>query len=216
MINEVELDYALDQTADLKTLESGIMLTEQSIKTAKALMAIALGQIKLRELYKEVAPSFRQYLMMERTDLPLKTAEYLSGIGVQFWLYRDKLRENKIRLSTVMSKIPAVTNILAEQDPMIWKKLKSLSKREFLSYAERQTKYLNGQAVIEGNIEIAEAVTVSGASLSIGGKKIKGFNLNDARREIAAGKRALIIWIDDDHNKTRRVKRALDKAGIEI
>ena len=215
-MTEVELDYALDQNADLNTLETGIKLTEQSREFARACIAIALGQIKLRGLYKDIAPSFRQYLMMERSDIPLKTAEYLSGIGVRFWLYRDKLRENQIKLSTVMSKIPAVSDLLAKKDPMIWERLKSLSKKEFQEYTKKQTLCITGQAVIEGNTGIVEPVTINGSSLSIGGRKIKGFNLNEARENIGSGKRCLVLWIDDDDNKTRRVKRALDKAGIEL
>jgi hypothetical protein len=55
-----------------------------------------------------------------------------------------------------------------------------------------------------------ETVTVNGASLYFGSKKIRGLNLNEAKREIHNGKRLVAVWVEDD-KEARQVRRLLSQ-----
>lgn len=207
MVN-IPADFAFQDSATLESLESGMRAVEGNIKIALAILAVTLGRIKREQLFLSVAPNFKAYLQQERTDLSYRKAVHLASIGVKFWEYRSELQENEIRLSSVMSKIRLIDSDIADHDPMIWERLKSLSVREFRNYIDKRRGDINVYTAGGNGGNLAGSVTVSGLSLTIGGKKVRGINLNQIREETAKGKRAVVLWVDDD-NEARRIKRRM-------
>ncbi len=207
-MTEVPADFAFEKTATLESIEDGMRAVESNIKIALAILAVSLGRIKRESLYLKVAPNFKAYLSKERTSLPYKRAIHLATIGEKFWKYRTELRENDIKLSSVMSKIKLLDSDITGQDPMIWERLKSLSVREFHNYVNKSRGRINVYPGSELGGNINRNVSVNGASLSIDGIKLRGLNLNHARCQMSQGKRLVAVWVDDD-SEARRVRRQL-------
>ena len=207
-MTEIPADFAFHESVTLEYLEDGMRAVEQNIKFALAVLAIALGRIKTDLLYLSVAPDFKSYLIQERTDLKYRKAVHLSTIGIKFWQFRPQLQDNGIRLSSVMSKIKFIDSDIVDHDPMIWDRLKSLSVREFQNYINKRRGDINVYTKNQSGQNMSRNVTVNGASISIGGLKLRGFNLNEARKEISKGKRAVVFWVDSD-NEARKIKRTI-------
>jgi hypothetical protein len=138
-MNEVPIDFALKEKVSLESIEDGMRAVESNMKIALAILAVSLGRIKRDGLYREVAPNFKSYLQRERTTLSYQKAIHLAAVGEKFWDFRTQLKENEIKLSTVMSKVRLLEKHIVESDPMIWTRIKSLSYREFDPASEKRT-----------------------------------------------------------------------------
>ncbi len=217
-MNEVPVDFAFSKEATLESIEDGMRAVESNIKIALAILAVSLGRIKREGLYLKVAPDYKAYLKQERTSLGYRKAISLTTVGEKFWLFRNELKENEIKLSTVMNKIKVLDSNIADNDPMIWERLKSLSVRQFHNYVKKRNGSINVYTESEYGSDYNSNVSVNGASLSIGGNKLRGLNLNDANRQLSQGKRLVAVWVDDD-SEARKVRRAVnsivDRAPIE-
>lgn len=207
-MNEVPIDFALKDDVNLESIEDGMRAVESNMKIAVAILAVSLGRIKKDGLYRAVAPNFKSYLQRERTTLSYQKAVHLAAVGEKFWEFRTQLIENEIKLSKVMSKVRLLEKPIVDSDPMIWDRIKSLSYREFKRYVEKQKSNINVYSEMNQNRNLNETVSVSGAGLYFGSKKVKGLNLNEARREIDNGKRLVAVWVDDD-KEARQVRKVL-------
>ena len=156
----------------------------------------------------KVAPNFKAYLFKERTYLSYESSVNLAAIGEKFWEYRTELKENEIRLSTVLNKVRYLDKDVTDTDPMIWDRLKSLSCRGFKDYVKKQKDNINVYSENQTDNNSTETMTVNGAGLYLGAKKVKGLNLNEAVRETKNGKRLVAVWVDDD-TEARKVRKLL-------
>ncbi|MBF9018842.1 MULTISPECIES: hypothetical protein [unclassified Oceanispirochaeta] len=204
-MNEIPADFAFKDNVTLESIEEGMRAVEDNIKFGLAILAVSLGRIKRDVLYYSVAGSFKEYIFLERTNLSYRKALHLAAIGENFWKFRPQLKENGLRLSEHMSKVRLLDETVIDNDPMFWERFQSLSVRELKGYIDRRK--ITGLNVYPAK-EMSETVYAKGASLSIGGRKVKGLNLNEIRRETSKGRRAVIFWVEDD-KEARKIKRAI-------
>ncbi len=202
---EFEIDYPFKESVTLAGIESVMRMIENDIKISMALLAVSLGRIKRDGLFYDVASNFKEYIRLERTNLSYQKAIHLSEIGLKYWEFQTEFRQNKLKLSKCMSKIRLIDRNLVENDPMFWGRFKELSVRELKAYIERRNSDIN---VYTAN-SMTDKIRVSDASLFIGEEKIKGINLKDAREQTAAGRRAVVFWVDND-NQARKIRRRVE------
>lgn len=203
----IDGNYPLKDNVSLDYVEEGIRATEDNVEFGTALIAVAFGRIKKDQLYKEAGFSnFKEYLESERTYTKYKKAMYLSKAGINWWIYRDQFKENGLRLSNCLSKTALIDVSVVEDDPMFWHNFKSKSVRELALYIKKKSENRNVYHTVSNKND----ASVKGASLTIGGKKVRGINIHECRHEIERGKRAVVIWVDDD-NEARRIKRRIDR-----
>ena len=201
----------LSDLHSLGEVEDFMRSVEHGIKKGMAHLAVSLGIIKTESLYLEICPSFRQYILLERTNLKYKEAVRLARIGENYLLYREQLEAHGIKLIEHMSKVFYLDREIVEHDPMVFDRLKAHTVRGFAEYvAQKKRDWID----VYPNKDIDGDVTVKGTGLYIGGEKLKGFNINEARQKMGENKRAVVLWVDDDEVETRRVKRAISRAGI--
>lgn len=212
-MTEVSVDFAFAENATLESIEEGIRVVESNIKLAMAVMAVALGRIKREGLFYKVAPSFKAYLERERTDLSYQKAIHLAAVGEKFWEFRTQLKAHDIHLSEVMSKVRLLEKDVTETDPMVWDRLQKLSYREFKRHIEKQRGRINVYTEDDFNGDMSASVSVTGKSLAIGGIKLRGLDLGEAAENIRKGKRAIVLWVEDD-NEAKRVRRSMRKMGL--
>ncbi|MDA3851245.1 MAG: hypothetical protein PF447_08205 [Spirochaetaceae bacterium] len=199
----------------LENIEEQILYMHEVVRGSLLVMALALGRIKIDRLYMKVASSFREYLRMRRTKLPESTAYAMAKSGENMIRYRNYLEDNKIRLSSVVQKMRYITPLLVDRDPLLWDRMLSLSDKQFQVYVRDQSQILQGIIVNDNSCESQRHVYTRGASLVISGQAVKGINLNDFKLQTFAGKRPVVIWVDDDDKAVRRIKRKLSKFLVE-
>lgn len=209
MIEEVEADFPFNEIATLESIEMGMRAVEDNVRFGMALLAVSLGRIKRERLYSSVASDFKSYLVLERTNLSYSKAIHLSAIGQNYWDFQTELRQNDIKLSKNMSKVRLLEMDIVTSDPMFWERFKNMSVRELKSHIEKTKDSLN---VCTGE-SLAGSVTATSSGLFIAGEKVRGFNLKEARQKVGEGKRALVIWVDND-SEARKVKRTLEKSSF--
>lgn len=165
--------------------------------------AVALAEIRREKLFLAVSTSWKDYIKQNRNDLGYENSKRLARVGEIYLTFKAQLEENGIKLSENMSKMDLFSPEIASNDPVFYDKFKSLSYRELKKYIHdyKSSRYTY---TTYGNEN--ETVTSKGASLYIGSEKIKGINLNEIRKNAEQGKRAVVIWVDDD-NEARRIKR---------
>jgi hypothetical protein len=193
------------EEATLHDIEEFMRSVEQGVKRALANLAVALATIKMEKLYLQVANSWKDYIKMERTNLGYRESLKYARAGELFLRHQIELEEENIKLSDNLSKIHMIDSTVADHDPMYFKRLKSMSVRQLKDYNIRKRDELHeypGTAV-DGN------TSVRGSSLYIGDRKVKGLSLNEAREKIGEGKRLVCVWVEDDDNEVRRVRRRL-------
>lgn len=184
---------------------------ETDIKTGMTHLAITLGAIKLYRLFLDVAKSFPEYIEKERTYLKKSTAYSLAAAGENYLRYQKDLEKNQIQLSNNKEKIKIIDHYLAAHDPMFFVRLKEMSYRRFREYQEeKKGVYIDVYNSENDGVPVA----VKGTGLYIGDKKLKGLNITEAKEKLSAGKRAFIVWIDDNEAARKRAKRAIEKTGI--
>lgn len=204
-MNEIPADYAFKDNASLESIEEGMKAVEANMKFGLAILAVSLGRIKRDALYYSVAGSFKEYIFLERTNLSYRKALHLAAIGENFWKFRPQLKEHGLRLSEHMSKVRLLDETVVDRDPMFWERFQCLSVRELKGYIDRRK--IAGINVYPADGSTGN-VSTNGASLSIGGRKVRGLNLNEIRSETAKGRRAVVIWVEDD-NEARKVRRVV-------
>jgi hypothetical protein len=203
----IPADFWDSNNPTLQYIEDGIRAVECNNITGLAVIAISFGRIKKDKLYHEAGySSFKDYILSERTYTKYKQAIKLSRIGVNWWKYRNQMAENGIRLSGHMSKVDLLSMADISNDPMFWQKFKSFSVKGLREYMNRVNDGIYEYPAVFGG----SRVDVSGSSILLDGVKVRGFNINDARKETAAGKRAVVVWVDND-NEARRVRRRLER-----
>ncbi len=189
----------------LYDIEGFMRSVEYGVKKAMANLAVALATIKMEGLYLQVAKSWKDYIRMERTHLKYRESLRLAHAGELFLRYQLELKGENIKLSDNLSKVQMIDSTIADRDPMYFKRLKSMSVRQLKDYNIRKRDELNVYPVIP----VDGIMTVRGASLYIGENKIKGFSLTEAREKIGEGKRLVCVWVEDDDNEVRRIRRRL-------
>ena len=206
------IEDIMEGNMSLSDTESYMRSVEEGMKLSLKALAISLGAIKKHQLYLSVAKSFQEYIELERTYISKSQADRLARIGENYLRYRKQLEDHDIKLNGNSEKVRIIDPQLVDRDPMYWLRLRSLSFRQFRDYQEeKRHAYIDVYHSEDGEIP----VSVKGAGLYIGDKKVKGLNLNDAKHEIAKGKRAFVVWIDDDDATYKRAKRAIEKAAVE-
>lgn len=203
-MEEIPGDYPFHEETSLEYLEEGMRAVEKNIEFGLTLMAVSLGRIKKDGLYLSIAPNFKAYLKLERTSLSYRNAVRLASIGERYWKFRPMLKQEGIQLSLNMSKVELLDGDVIDNDPMFWERFKSLSVKELAHYI-RKRKSSSDVYTASNN---AEHVSVTGASLKIDGQKLKGLNLNEARRNLKQGKRAVVLWVETD-NEARKIRRVV-------
>jgi len=201
-MDEIPADFAFKTTVTLHSLEDGMLAVESNIKIGIAILAVSLGRIKREGLYLSVAPSFKHYCHLERTNLTYPKAIHLAAVGEKYWEFQKEIRSNDIKLSQVMSKMRLLDRRIVDGDPLWWDRFKNLSVRELKAFLERRKLDIN----VYSATEKPATVTVNRSSLYIGNMKVRGINLNEVQEKTIQGKRAVIVWVDDD-NEARRIRR---------
>lgn len=177
----------------------------QDIGTAH--IAVTLAHIRRDRLFIDVSTSWKGYIKQERSGIKYKESLRLANIGEKYLTFQDQLEENGILLSKNMSKMDLFDCEIASKDPIFFEKFKELSYRGLSEYIKA---YRRSSQRCDQYSDIVGSVTEKGASLYIGDEKVRGINLNEVRKEAGAGKRAVVIWVDDDC-EARRVRRYADK-----
>jgi hypothetical protein len=213
-MTEIPADFYDEENVTLEFMENNMRAIEQNIKIGIALIAVALGRIKRESLFLQVAPNWKAYLLQERTDMSYQKAVKLSAAGEKFWEYRQELQGNGIRISQHLSKMALIDNQVADYDPMFWERFKTLSVNGLKDYIQRKRDDINVYHGKCNDESMTRLVTVNGSFIAIGGQKLRGLNLNEAREQMASGKRLVALWVDDSDVTARRVRRQLDRAGI--
>ncbi len=206
MSGEVPVDFAFEDNATLESLEEGIREIGDQIKLGHAFIAVALGRVKKDKLYLKVAVDFKRYLELERLDLSYQRAIYLADIGEKYIRYKPQLQANGIRLYENMSKIRLLESEIVENDPVWWKRMKKNSVRELKDFIEKRKSSIDVST--EPNDD--GIITVSNSSLYLNREKIRGINLKEFKKNAHKGKRAVVIWVDDDQ-EARKVRKKLKK-----
>lgn len=196
-----------EEIKNLWDAENYILGIQDKRNIGLAHIAVTLAKIRNDKYFLDVANSWKAYIMQDRMKLGYRQSIHLANIGEIYLTFRDQLEENGIFLSDNMSKMVLFDAEIASQDPRFYDQFKSLSCKKLKKYIQdyksnRINDYPHG-------IDKSR-VTEKGASLYIGDSKVKGINLNEIRRETAAGKRAVVVWVDDD-NEARRVRRRLER-----
>lgn len=197
----------MEEITTLREAEDFISGVHKGMAIGTAHIAVTLASIRRDRLFIEVAQSWKGYIHQDRNNLGYENSKRLCRIGDIYLTFRDQLEENNIKLSENMSKMELFDPEIASIDPVFYDKFKDLSYRGLKRYIAnyREARYTSTSGGITG-----DPVTEKGASLYIGDKKVRGINLNEVKREAAAGKRAVVIWVDDD-SEARRVKRRMGK-----
>ena len=195
----------------LQDVESFMMGVSHEIKKGWAHLAVSLATIKTEELYLPITGSWIEYIRMERTGLKYRQSLKLAKAGEIYLRYQGDLESENIKLSDNLTKLSMVDSEIVEFDPMYFVNFKSLSSRQLQDYQNEKRKLLRAYPVSSQKGE----VSVKGSAIYIGDQKLKGLSLSEAREKMGQGKRLLALWVDDDEAAVRRVRRSLDRAGIE-
>jgi hypothetical protein len=199
--------YFESESEDLETIESGILQLETVVKGTMVAIALGLGKIKMEKLYQPIASSFREYLSLRRININQSTAYGLAKAGENMWRYREYLEEKGVKLSRVLQKMRYVNPVVAEKDPRLWTRINELSEHSFRMYVRQQTRVLTGIIGADKVQKHDSDVFVRGASLIIGGKPVKGINLNRFRENTTLGKRPIVLWVKDDDKLLKKIRR---------
>ena len=193
------------ESSTLTDIEEFMRSVEYGVKKAMANLAIALATIKLEGLYLQVASSWKGYIKLERTNLGYRESLKLAKAGELFLRYQNELKSENIKLTENISKIHLIDSKVADHDPMYFSRFKSMSVRQLKDYNKRKRCeiYVYPERKIEGE------ASVKGLSLYIGDKKVKGLSIPEIREKMDEGKRLVCIWVKDNDNEVRRVKRRI-------
>ena len=195
-------DFWDKKNAVLEYMEEGIRRTEDNYLTAEAILAISYGRIRREKMYLECASSFKAYLKLKRTYSTYKNAIRLSIIGMNWWEHRTDMADNGVILSDHMSKIGLLHMASFEPSTIFWYNFKQFTYEGLAQYLRN----IRDGIDMYPDADNGKNIQVAGASIMLNGVKLKGLNLNEAKREIAAGRRAVVIWANDD-NHARRIRR---------
>lgn len=198
------MEKEMDKLIKAEEFISGVRCS-QSI--GQAHIAVTLATIRSDRLFLAVAKSWKDYIKQNRSGIGYRNSMRLARVGEIYLTFKDQLEENGIKLSENMSKMELFDIGIAAKDPVFFDKFVSLSYRELKSWIKEYK--INGYTSNHGGL-LEAPVTEKGASLYIGDEKVRGINLNEVRKEAGAGKRAVVIWVDDDC-EARRVRRYADK-----
>lgn len=200
----------MNKTKDFKILnDAEIFIGEvnKSMAVGTAHIAVTLAQIRRDRLFLTVSSSWKGYILQDRNNIGYENSKRLVKIGEIYLTFRDQLEEKGIKLSDNMSKMELFDEEIAAVDPVFYDKFKKLSYRALKKYIKD---YKSGRYTSISNDSKNGMVTEKGASLYIGDLKVKGLNLNEARENVAEGKRAVVIWVNDD-NEARRIRRKVER-----
>jgi hypothetical protein len=195
-----------EEIKNLYDAESYMIGIQSKRNIGLAHIAVTLAHIRREMYFLEVSKSWKGYIKQDRLKLGYRQSIHLANIGEIYLTFRVQLEENGIYLSENMTKMSLFDSEIASQDPMFYEQFKSLSCNKLKKYIKeyKSNRIIDYPAGKEnGNM------VVNGASLYIGDKKVKGVNLNEIRRDVAAGKRFIVVAVDDD-NEARRVRRRLE------
>ncbi len=189
----------------LQDAELFISDIQRDMAIGMAHVAVTLAKIRRDKLFLAVSKSWKGYIAQDRNGIGYENSKRLVKIGEIYLTFRTQLEENGIKLSENMSKMELFDPDIAAVDRVFYEKFKKLSYRALKRYIKD---YKAGRYTYISDDLAIGTVTEKGASLYIGSEKVKGINLNEARREIAEGKRAVVVWVNDD-NEARRIRRKL-------
>ena len=209
MIEEISLDFAFKEETTLENLEQGIRAIESNIKVGLAIIAVSLGRVRREKLYLSLCPDFKSYCRLDRFNMSYNKLLHLSIIGENWWNHKQALHDNGIKLSENMSKIRLLTSDLTEtiqKSPIFFQRFKELSYRELKIYIEKKRNNLNVRTRTSDEIN----VTVTRKGLYVDGEKVRGIDMEEVRTKIANGKRAVIIWVNNDA-EAQKVRRLFKK-----
>lgn len=195
-----------EEIKNLWDAESYILGIQDKRNIGLAHIAVTLAKIRRDRYFLEVSKSWKTYIIQDRFKLGYRQSIHLANIGEIYLTFQKQLEENGIYLSDNMSKMVLFDAEIASQDPRFYDQFKSLSCRKLKTYIED---YKADRISVYPDGDNGKNLTVNGAYLYSCGKKVKGINANEVKRETAAGKRAVIIWVDND-NEARRIRRKLN------
>lgn len=202
----IPADFWNKKNVTLDYMEEGIRAVEGNKMTAEVILAISFGRIRRDNLFIEAGyKDFKSYVKAERTYTKYKQAIKLSRIGLNWWEYNNEMAANGVKLTSNMSKVALLHLADFHNDPLFWEKFNSFSVEKL----ERYMRDLRDEIHMYPAVGNGSDVKVQGASILLNGVKVKGLNLNEARKEIAQGKRAVVVWVHDE-NEARRVRRRVE------
>lgn len=197
-----EKDFTILQDAEIFISE-----VKKGMAVGMAHVAVTLAKIRRDKLFLSVSNGWKGYIAQDRNGIGYENSKRLAKIGDIYLTFRVQLEEKGIKLSDNMSKMDLFDPEIAAVDPVFYDKFKSLSYRALRKYIHD---YKHDRYTSIYDCTNTSTVTEKGSSLYIGEKKLKGLNLNEARREIAQGKRAVVVWVDND-NEARKIRRRIER-----
>lgn len=205
-MTEIPGDFAFRQGATLESLEEGIRAVVSDQKTYMALLAVAFGRIKEERLYLRVAISFKAYCRLDRVGVPYRQSQALANAGSRYMEFRSEFQENEIRFSEHISKTALIDPNIARADPLFWKRFPGMTVESLKKFNRTHRPGINVYPAKKGH---DGTIIAKGARLSIDGHIARGINLNEVRRNVLSGKRAVIFWADDD-SEARKIRRSIN------
>lgn len=197
----------IDEIHTLRDAEDFISGVQHGRDIGLAHIAVMLAKIRRDRLFIEVSNSWKNYISQDRFNLGYRQSIHLAKIGEIYLTFRVQLEENGITMSDNMSKMVLFDSEIASHDPVFFDKFKRLSYRKLEKYI---SDYRSNRINVYPDEHDGGNITVKGASLYIDGEKAKGLNLNEISEAVHAGKRFVVVAVDDD-NEARRIKRRIEK-----
>ena len=191
---EYELDFLYSNK--LNDIESGIKETLKGVNTANLAIALAIAKIDIEALYIQAGyKSYMEYLTQaeDRLNMPKQTISDYKRIGEIYLRYKRKLESVGFEIEGQLHKLRFLEQALhRHNEEEVYKKLVSVSLRQFKSYALADPSERSDESV-----EVGIAITDQG--IMINGKL--QIALKEIKKIVESGNEPIIIGVYDRGEK---------------